>query len=81
MRRDGLVTTERNSSDKRSVNVTLTDEGWQTLNRVMPVAKEIVDQVMSSIDEGDAALLDKYLRTLRQNAYGGLGNVAKRPQP
>jgi len=47
----------------------------------MPVAKEIVDQVMLSIDEGDAALLEKHLRTLRQNAYDGLGNVVKHSQP
>ena len=81
MRQDGLVTAERNSSDKRLVNITLTDEGREALNRAMPVAREIVDQVMLSIDEGNAALLEKYLRTLRQNAYDGLGNVAKHSQP
>ena len=80
MRLDGLVTAERNSSDKRLVNITLTDKGRATLSRATPMAKEIVDQVMLSIDEGDAALLEKYLRTLRQNAHGGLGNVAKHSQ-
>ena len=81
MRRDGLVTTERNSSDKRLVNVTLTDKGREVLSRAMPVAKEIVNQVMLSIDEGDTALLEKYLRTLRQNAHYGLEGFANRPQP
>jgi len=81
MRQDGLVTAERNSSDKRLVNITLTDKGREALNRAMPVAKEIVDQVMLSIDEGDAALLEKHLRTLRQNAYDGLEGLANRPQP
>ncbi len=81
MKQNGLVTAERNTSDKRLVNITLTDKGRETLNRTMPVAKEIVDRVMLSIDEGDAALLEKYLRTLRQNAHGGLGNVAKHSQP
>jgi len=57
-------TAERNSSNKRLVNITLTDKGRATLKRATPVAKEIVDQVMLSIDEGDAALLEKYLRTL-----------------
>jgi len=80
MRQDGLVTAERNSGNKRLVNITLTDKGRETLNRAMPVAKEVVDQVMLSIDEGDAALLEKYLRTLRQNADDGLGNVAKHSQ-
>jgi len=78
MRRDGLVTTERNSSNKRLVNVTLTDKGREALNRAMPVAKEIIDQVMSSLTEGDAALLEKTLRALRQHAHDGLEHLAKR---
>jgi len=81
MRQDGLVTAERNSSNKRLVNITLTDKGRATLNRAMPVAKEVVDQVMLSIDEGDAALLEKHLRTLRQNAYDGLEHLARHSQP
>ncbi len=81
MKQDGLVTTERNSSDKRLVNVTLTDKGREVLSQAMPVAEEIVDRVMLSIDEGDAALLEKHLRTLRQNTHDGLGNVTKHSQP
>jgi len=81
MRQDGLVTAKRNSSNKRLVDITLTDKGREILSRATPVAKEIVDQVMLSIAEGDAVLLEKYLRTLRQNAYDGLGNVAKHSQP
>ncbi len=81
MRQDGLVTAERNSSDKRLANVTLTDKGWEALNRAIPVAKEIVDRVMLSIDEGDVALLEKYLQTLRQNAHQGLEHLARGSQP
>lgn len=77
MGQDGLVTTERNSSNRRLVNITLTDKGRETINRAMPVAKEVVDQVMLSIDEGDAALLEKHLRTLWENADDGLENIAK----
>ena len=81
MRQDELVTAERNSSDKRLVNINLTDKGQEALNRTTPVAKEIVDQVMLSIDEGDAALLEKHLRTLRQNAHQGLEHIAKVEKP
>ena len=81
MRQDGLVTAERNSSNKRLVNITLTDKGREVLNRAMPVAAEIVDQVMLSIDEGDAALLEKCLRTLRENAHQGLEHIAKVEKP
>ncbi len=72
MRRDGLVTAERSSSDKRFVNIKLTDKGREVLMQAMPVAREIVNNVMSSITERDAALLEKRLRVLRQNAHNGL---------
>ena len=35
MRRDGLVTAERSSSDKRFVNITLTDKGREVLSRAI----------------------------------------------
>ena len=81
MKKQGLVTTARNSSDKRIVNVTLTDKGRETLDQAMPAAKEVIDQVMLSMAEGDAALLEKPLRVLRQNAFNGLEHVAGRSQP
>ena len=77
MRRDGLVTTERNSSDKRFTNVILTEKGREFLMQSMPVAREIVDQVMSSISEGDIVPLENSLRVLRQNAHDGLEHLAK----
>jgi len=63
------------------VNITLTDKGREVLNRAMPVAAEIVDQVMLSIDEGDAIPLENSLRVLRQNAHDGLEHLARRAQP
>jgi len=80
MKRDGLVTTERNSNDKRLVNIKLTNKGREISNQAMLVAQEIVDQVMLSITEGDAALLKEKLRMLRQNAYHGLEHVTKHSQ-
>ena len=80
MKQDGLVTAERNSSDKRLVNVNLTNKGRNILHEAMPVAKEVVDQVMLSITEGDAVLLEKLLRILRQNAHHGLEHAARLPQ-
>jgi len=72
MKREGLVTAERNNRDKRFVNITLTDKGREVLGQAMPVAREIVNQVMSSTTEGDAILLEKLLRVLRQNAQDRL---------
>ena len=77
MKRDGLVTTERNSNDKRLVNIKLTNKGREARNQAILVAKEIVDEMMLSIAEGDVALLKEKLRTLRQNAYHGLEHITK----
>ncbi|MFC1959035.1 MarR family winged helix-turn-helix transcriptional regulator, partial [Chloroflexota bacterium] len=81
MRKEGLVTADRNTSDKRSVDITLTDKGREVLSQAMLVAKEVVDQVMSSLSEGNATLLEKTLRVLRQNAHYGLESASKHPQP
>jgi DNA-binding MarR family transcriptional regulator len=77
MKQDGLVTTERDSSDRRLVNIRLTGKGRKVLSQAMPVAREIVSQVMLSITEGDAALLKERLAILRQNAHYGLKGPAE----
>jgi len=83
LERDGLVRAERNNRDKRFVSVSLTTKGRKVLKQAIPMAREIVNQVMSSISEGDAVPLEKSLRVLRQNAHDGLEHLAKsaRPQP
>ena len=80
LKRDGLVTAEHDNRDKRFVNVTLTDKGREVVSQSTPVARDIVKQVMLSISEGDAVLLEKSLRILRQNAHDGLEYLAKRSQ-
>jgi DNA-binding MarR family transcriptional regulator len=78
MKQEGLVTAERSSSNKRFVNIKLTDKGQKLLGQAMPVAEEVVKQVMSSITEDDAVLLKEKLRILRQNAHHGLKGFANR---
>jgi DNA-binding MarR family transcriptional regulator len=80
MKRNGLVTTERNSNDKRLVNIKLTNKGREAGNQAMLVAQEIVDQVMLSITEGEAALLKEKLIMLRQNSSNGLEHITKHSQ-
>ena len=77
MKRDGLVTVVRSNRDKRFVNIILTDKGREALGEVMPVATEVVKQIMLSISEDDAVRLEKLLRFLRKNAYDGLEYITK----
>ena len=62
LKRDGLVRIERNNRDKRFVSVSLTAKGRKVLKQAMPMAREIVDQVMPSINEDDAISLEKPLK-------------------
>ena len=72
MGKEGLVKAERDSINKRNVNVTLTDKGREALGLIMPVAREIINQVMFSVSEGNALILEKLLRVLKENAQYGL---------
>lgn len=72
MKEDGLLNTERDERDHRFVKITITDKGEEFLHQAMPVAQEIVNQVMSSISQDNALQLEKLLKVIRQNAYGGL---------
>jgi hypothetical protein len=43
----------------------------------MPVAQEVVQQVMSSISKEDAILLEERLEVMRANSYDGLDRTAR----
>ncbi|GAH46431.1 unnamed protein product, partial [marine sediment metagenome] len=81
LKREGLVKAERSNKDKRFVNVILTAKGRRVLKQATPVAREIIDQVMLSISQGDAVLLEKSLRVLRQNAHSSIEQLAKLSRP
>ena len=63
----GFVTTERDSRDKRYVNINITDRGREIVSRAYPVSKKIVSEVMSSVSEEDAVELEKVLCVIEQN--------------
>ena len=80
LKREGLVRTRRDSKDRRSINVTITNKGRKVLEQSRLTAKEIVNQVMSSISEEDVAKLEKIAKVLRQNAYNGIVHDTKPTQ-
>ena len=81
LKRDGLVSAERNDRDKRFVNIKLTDKGREVLSEATPAAREAVNQIMLSITQGDAILLEKLLETLSRNVHYGLEHVANQASP
>lgn len=80
MKKQGLVKARRSRRDRRSVNITLTKKGRKFLEEHTPLSRDIVDQIMSSVSEDDATLLEKVLGVLSQNAETGLKRVAERSQ-
>ena len=81
LEQNGLVRAERNDKDKRFINITLTDRGEEVFNQAKPIAREIVNQVMLSLSEDDARLLEKLLGALMQNVQHGMEGVAKQDSP
>lgn len=77
LEQDKLVRTSRNRRDKRFMDVTITRKGRSLLRQAMLVAKEIVNQVMTSISETDAIRLEILLSSLRQEAHHGLERISK----
>ena len=76
MSRDGLVRVERGlCSDRRHVNVILTDRGRRVLEKALPVNKEITDQIMANLGENDVTSLENLLKKLRVNAKEGLAHT------
>ena len=74
----GYVIKKRDEKDHRAYRIHLTDKGRKILNQAMSVARELIDQIMSSIGQTDAVKLSQMLEVLRDNAYGGLEKVTKR---
>jgi len=75
--KDGLVLTKHSDKDRRSTEVILTDKGRETLNRVMPVARDLIEKIMSSLTETDAEKFSQMLEVLRDNVYDGFESIIK----
>ena len=78
MSREGLVRTERNTNDNRSVNVVMTELGRELFTRARQVPREVRDHLMSSIAEDDLAMLEQPLETMRQKALKGIEQLTDR---
>jgi DNA-binding MarR family transcriptional regulator len=76
MKREGLVEVEPSTTDRRSVNIILTDKGREKLEQATPVAQEIVEKVMKSVGDRSLNSIMKSMGILRQNAYDGMSSLA-----
>lgn len=78
MQNDGLVVAKRNEMNRRYVTVTITDKGRALIKEAMPAGRQIIDQVMSSMQEKDTIQLENLLRVLKNNACEGIEKIPRR---
>ena len=67
MERSGLITRVRNEADRRKVNVFLTKKGRHLEKVLLPVAVEVVNEVVHGFSEQDVGQFLGFLRTIQQN--------------
>lgn len=77
MKRDGLINVERDTVDRRSLNIILTDKGREVLKNTIPIAQVGVDKMMDSMTQSDFNELERLLLILRENAEQGLKEMGK----
>lgn len=75
MQKDQLIEVKHKTKDKKSVSITITEKGKQTITKLAPVARSIVKLVMSSLPDFSAAALGESLKILEQNAFKGLKRI------
>lgn len=78
MERAGLVQRERHETDKRKVNVLLTDKGQALRSGLLPEAIAVVETAVKSMTEHEVALLLSLLKTVQANLTEEIEPVAER---
>lgn len=79
MKRDSLVDVVPSETDKRSVNIVLTEKGLEKLQQAEPVVEEITQKVLVGVTgKMNMAALTKSLAILRDNAMAGLDELSRK---
>jgi MarR family transcriptional regulator, organic hydroperoxide resistance regulator len=67
MKREHLVTTERDEADRRIINITITDEGRCVYNSFVPKARLIYQRIMLGFSGHDALEFERLLNMINAN--------------
>ena len=67
MKKEGLVTTEYNTEDKRLVPITITDKGRKLFDEATPTYQDIMQKTMNGITDSKAVELEKLLKVMKSN--------------
>ena len=67
MERKGLVRRERNATDRRKLNIYLTERGRALKVRLLPLAKEVVDASVDGFSDRERSTFLDYLDAIQKN--------------
>jgi DNA-binding MarR family transcriptional regulator len=67
LEKQGLVRREPNPLDRRSIKITLTPEGWQLMERMLPATYEISQKALDCLDDHEAENLKEVLKRISKH--------------
>ncbi|MFC1890971.1 MarR family winged helix-turn-helix transcriptional regulator [Thermodesulfobacteriota bacterium] len=67
MVKQGVVNKNNSDTDGRSVNIAITEKGWQEANMLQPVAQQVSREILSCLDKDQVDSLINILRTIRNH--------------
>jgi len=78
LERDGLIRREPNTKDRRSINIVVTEEGWDETSKKAPVAEEMDRRALSCLSEEELNTLSGILKKLRRHLLSEIEKTLNR---
>ena len=69
MEKSGLVTIKRSKDNQKEVIVTITDKGKKVQKEAVPIAREIVSQLLSSFTNDDLIQMQRICKMMADSTY------------
>jgi DNA-binding MarR family transcriptional regulator len=82
LEKDGVIIRRHNKVDRRSVDVIITDLGWERIERVVPRTNSVLEKAISSLTDEEQDTLRTLLNKLTDNLLTGkkTGKSSIRPE-
>ncbi|MEJ2739278.1 MAG: MarR family transcriptional regulator [Dehalococcoidia bacterium] len=80
LEKQGLVRREPNPLDRRSIKITLTPEGWQLMERMLPATYEISQKALECLDDNEAENLKEVLKRISKHLLELIADQDEEPE-
>lgn len=80
MEKSGLVKRVRSSVDRRKINIYLTPHGHSLRDKLLPLARAVVEGSVEGFSDRETAALLQYLGLIQQNLRKRIGDGASPPE-